>query len=184
MLETAYGEAERLNRLVGNLLNMTRLEANAIHLRLEPCDIQDVIGSALDQLEERLGKKPIVVNLPEGLPMVLLDFVLVEQVLVNVIDNAIKYSSKDTQIDIDVSKTDKEIAIRVSDRGIGIPKEDLERVFDKFYRVSRPENVIGTGLGLAICKGIVDTMGGKISATNRDGGGTVITITFPKENQP
>lgn len=184
LLETAYGEAERLNRLVGNLLDMTRLEANTIHLRLEPCDIQDVIGSALDQLEERLGKKPIVVTLPEALPMVLLDFVLVEQVLVNVIDNAIKYSPKDTQIDIDVTQTDKEITIRVSDRGIGIPNEDLERVFDKFYRVSRPENVIGTGLGLAICKGIVDTIGGKISAANREGGGTVITITFPKENEP
>lgn len=183
LLETAYGEAERLNRLVGNLLNMTRLEANAIHLRLEPCDIQDVIGSALDQLEERLDKKPIVVNLPEVLPMVLLDFVLVEQVLVNVIDNAIKYSPKDTQIDIDVSQTDKEITIQVSDRGIGIPKEDLDRVFDKFYRVSRPENVIGTGLGLAICKGIVETIGGKISAINREGGGTVITITFPKGNE-
>ncbi len=183
LLETAYGEAERLNRLVGNLLNMTRLEANSIHLRLEPCDIQDVIGSALDQLEERLDKKPIVVNLPEVLPMVLLDFVLVEQVLVNVIDNAIKYSPKDTQIDIDVSQTDKEITIQVSDRGIGIPKEDLDRVFDKFYRVSRPENVIGTGLGLAICKGIVETIGGKISAINREGGGTVITITFPKGNE-
>lgn len=183
LLETAYGEAERLNRLVGNLLNMTRLEANAIHLRLEPCDIQDVIGSALDQLEERLDKKPIMVNLPEVLPMVLLDFVLVEQVLVNVIDNAIKYSPKDTQIDIDVTQTDKEITIQVSDRGIGIPKEDLDRVFDKFYRVSRPENVIGTGLGLAICKGIVETIGGKISATNREGGGTVITITFPKGNE-
>jgi len=143
-----------------------------------------VIGSALDQLEERLGKKPIVVILPEVLPIVSLDFVLVEQVLVNVIDNAIKYSPKDTQIDIEVSQNDREITIRVSDRGIGIPKEDLERVFDKFYRVSRPENVSGTGLGLAICKGIVETIGGNISAANREGGGTVITITFPKENEP
>jgi len=184
LLETAYNEAERLNRLVGNLLNMTRLEANAIHLKLEPCDIQDVIGSALDQLEDRLGKKPIVVTLPEELPMVMLDFVLVEQVLVNVLDNAIKYSPKDTQIDIDVFQTDKEITIRISDRGIGIPNEDLERVFDKFYRVSRPENVSGTGLGLAICKGIVETIGGKISAANREGGGTLITITFPKGNEP
>lgn len=184
LLETAYSEAERLNRLVGNLLNMTRLEANAIHLRLEPCDIQDVIGSALDQLEERLGKKPVVITLPEELPIVLLDFALFGQVLVNVIDNAIKYSPKDTQIDIDVSQSEKEITIRVSDRGIGIPDEDLERIFDKFYRVSRPENVNGTGLGLAICKGIVETMGGKINAANREGGGTVITITFPKVNEP
>lgn len=180
LLETAYGEAERLNRLVGNLLNMTRLEANAIHLRLEPCDIQDAIGAALDQLEERLGKKPIVVNLPEGLPLVSLDFALFGQVLVNVIDNAVKYSPKDTQIDIDVSQTEKEISIEVSDRGIGIPEEDLEKIFDKFYRVSRPESINGTGLGLAICKGIIETIGGRIWAENREGGGTVIKITLPK----
>ncbi len=184
LLETAYGEAERLNRLVGNLLNMTRLEANAIHLRMEPSDIQDAIGAALDQLEERLGKKPIVVTIPEGLPLVSLDFALFGQVLVNVIDNAIKYSPKDTQIDIDVTQTEKEICILVSDRGIGIPKEDLERVFDKFYRVSRPESVTGTGLGLAICKGIIETIGGRISASNREGGGTVITITLPKAKKP
>ncbi len=183
LLETAYGEAERLNRLVGNLLNMTRLEANAIHLRLEPCDIQDAIGAALDQLEERLGKKPIVVTIPEGLPLISLDFALFGQVLVNVIDNAVKYSPKDTQIEIDVSQTEKEIRIHVSDRGIGIPEEDLERIFDKFYRVSRPESVTGTGLGLAICKGIVETLGGKINAANRKGGGSVITITLPKGTQ-
>ena len=184
LLETAYGEAERLNRLVGNLLNMTRLEANAIHLRLEPCDIQDAIGAALDQLEERLGKKPIAVTIPENLPLVSLDFALFGQVLVNVIDNAIKYSPKDTQINIDVSQTEKEIHIDVSDRGIGIPQEDLERIFDKFYRVSRPESVNGTGLGLAICKGIIETLGGKISAANREGGGSVITITLPKVGNP
>jgi len=183
LLETAYGEAERLNRLVGNLLNMTRLEANAIHLRLEPCDIQDAIGAALDQLEERLGKKPIVVTIPEGLPLVSLDFALFGQVLVNVIDNAIKYSPKDTQIEINVTQTDEEIDIQISDRGIGIPEEDLEKVFDKFYRVSRPESVNGTGLGLAICKGIIETIGGKISAANREGSGTVVTITLPKVSE-
>jgi two-component system sensor histidine kinase KdpD len=180
LIETAYGEAERLNRLVGNLLNMTRLEANAIHLRLEPCDIQDAIGAALDQLEERVGKKPVVVKIPEDLPLVSIDFALFGQALVNVIDNAVKYSSKNSQIDIDVAQMEKEISIHVSDRGIGIPEEDLERVFDKFYRVSRPESVNGTGLGLAICKGIVEAHSGTITAKNRPGGGTEITITLPK----
>jgi two-component system sensor histidine kinase KdpD len=183
LLETAYGEAERLNRLVSNLLNMTRLEANAIHLRLEPCDVEDVIGTALGQLEERLGEKPVVVKLPENLPHVSIDFALFGQALVNVIDNAVKYSSKDSQIDIGVTQTEKEISINVSDRGIGIPKEDLERVFDKFYRVSRPESVTGTGLGLAICKGIVEAHGGTITAKNRSGGGTEIVITLPKANK-
>ena len=183
LLETAFGEAERLNRLVGNLLNMTRLEANAIHLRLEPCDIQDVIGAALDQLEERLGEKPIEVNIPEDLPLVSIDFALFGQALVNIIDNAMKYSPRDTRIDIDVTQTEKEISINVSDRGVGIPVEDLDRVFDKFYRVSRPESINGTGLGLAICKGIMEIHGGKIQAKNRKGGGTAIIITLPKGNQ-
>lgn len=183
LLETAFSEAERLNRLVGNLLNMTRLEANAIYLRLEPCDIQDAIGAALDQLEERIGKKPIVVNVPEGLTLVSLDFTLFGQALLNVIDNAVKYSPNDTQIDIEVRQTENEICIQIGDRGIGIPEEDLERVFDKFYRVSRPESVKGTGLGLAICKGIIEIHSGRINASNRPGGGTLITITLPKVNK-
>jgi two-component system sensor histidine kinase KdpD len=180
LLETAYSEAERLNRLVGNLLNMTRLEANAIHLKLEPGDVQDTIGAALDQLEERLGKKPIVVTVPDDLPLVTMDFALFGQALVNVIDNAIKYSPKDSQIEIDVSQNDKEISIKISDRGIGIPQEDLDKVFDKFYRVSRPESVNGTGLGLAISKGIIEALHGTIKASNRSGGGTAITISLPK----
>jgi two-component system sensor histidine kinase KdpD len=159
---------------------MTRLESGAIRLRLEPCDIQDSIGTALDQLEERLGKTPVIVKIPEALPLVSLDFSLFGQVLINVLDNAVKYSPKDAQIDIDVTQTDKQIRVQVADRGIGIPEEDQVRVFDKFYRVSRPENVTGTGLGLSICKGIVEAHGGSITAKNRPGGGTIITITLPK----
>jgi two-component system sensor histidine kinase KdpD len=180
LLETAYGEAERLNRLVGNLLNMTRLEAGAIHLKLEPCDIQDSIGTALEQLVERLGDTPVVVNIPEDVPLIWLDFTLFGQVLINLIDNAMKYSPKGSQIEINVTQTENDISINICDRGVGIPIEDLERVFDKFYRVSRPENVNGTGLGLSICKGIVEAHGGKIFATNRQGGGTILTVTLPK----
>jgi two-component system sensor histidine kinase KdpD len=183
LLETAYNEAERLNRLVGNLLNMTRLEANAIYLRLEPCDIQDAIGAALDQLEERIGKKPIVVNVPDGITLVSLDFTLFGQALLNVIDNAVKFSPNDTQIDIEVRQSNNEICIQIGDRGIGIPEEDLERVFDKFYRVSRPDSVKGTGLGLAISKGIIEIHGGRINASNRPEGGTLIKITLPKVNK-
>jgi two-component system sensor histidine kinase KdpD len=181
LLETAHGEAERLNRLVGNLLNMTRLEADAIHLRREPCDIQDAIGAALEQLGERLAKRPIKVNLPPDLPLVSLDFALFGQVLVNLLDNAVKYSPPDTLIEVNVSQTQDVVNIEVCDRGFGIPPEDLERVFDKFYRVQRPESVNGTGLGLAICKGIVEAHSGTIQAGNREGGGTVITMTLPKE---
>jgi two-component system sensor histidine kinase KdpD len=181
LLETAYGEAERLNRLVGNLLNMTRLEADAIHLRLEPCDIQDAIGAALEQLGERLAKRPVKVNLAPDLPLVSLDFALFEQALVNLLDNAVKYSPPSTQIEVNVSQTEDTVNIEVCDRGIGIPPEDLEQVFDKFYRVQRPESVSGTGLGLAISKGIMEALGGTIQAKNRPGGGTILSVTFPKK---
>jgi two-component system sensor histidine kinase KdpD len=181
LLETAHGEAERLNRLVGNLLNMTRLEAGAIHLRLEPCDIQDAIGAALEQLGGRLEKMPVKINLPQDLPLITLDFALFGQALVNLLDNAIKYSPKNTPIEVTVSQTPKTVEIEICDRGIGIPPEDLERVFDKFYRVQRPESVNGTGLGLAICRGIVEAHGGTIQALNRPGGGTIIRVKLPKD---
>jgi two-component system sensor histidine kinase KdpD len=181
LLETAYGEAERLNRLVGNLLNMTRLEAGAIHLKKEPCDIQDAIGAALEQLGERLARRQVKINLPPDLSLIALDVAFFEQALVNVLDNAVKYSPPDTLIEINVAQAQDTVRIEICDRGIGIPPEDLERVFDKFYRVQRPESVSGTGLGLAICKGIVEAHGGMVRAETRSGGGTIVTITLPKE---
>jgi two-component system sensor histidine kinase KdpD len=184
LLETAYEESERLNRLVGNLLNMTRLEADAIYLRREPCDIQDAIGAALEQLGERLAKRPVKVNLPPDLPLVSMDFALFGQALVNLLDNAVKYSPTDTLIEINVSQIQNAVTIEVCDQGIGIPPEDLQRVFDKFYRIQRPESVSGTGLGGEISKVIVEAHGGSIRASNRPGGGTTITVTLPKENTP
>jgi two-component system, OmpR family, sensor histidine kinase KdpD len=181
LIETADGEARRLNRLVGNLLNMTRIEAGAIHLKMEPCDIQDAIGAALDQMGDRLISRKIRIDLPPDLNLVALDIALFEQVLVNLLDNAAKYSPPGTEIDIEANQTTKTVQITIADRGIGIPVEDLGRVFDKFYRVQRPESVSGTGLGLAICKGIVEAHGGSIRAANRPGGGTAISITLQKE---
>ena len=181
LVETAYGESERLNRLVGNLLNMTRLEAGAIHLNLEPCDIQDVVGAALEQIEEQLGSRSVKIKIPKDLPMISMDFSLMVQTIVNVLDNALKYSPKNKPIEVTATQKENEITIDIFDRGIGIPPDELERVFDKFYRVQRPENISGTGLGLAICRGIVEVHGGRIRAFNRPGGGTQISITLPKE---
>ena len=183
LIETASEEADRLNRLVGNLLDMTRLESGAMRVKRDACDLQDLIGSSLEEVGSRLGDRSITVDVPDDLPLVSMDFVLIERVLVNVIDNGLKYSPPGSPIEIHAHMAGAFVEITVADRGVGVPPEDLTRIFDKFYRVQRPENVNGTGLGLAIGKGIVDAHGGFISAENRPGGGTIITIALPVEAQ-
>lgn len=179
LAETAHSEAERLNQLVGNLLDMSRLESGAVRLNREACDLQDLVGSALEQVGTHLEGRPVSVSLPAELPLIPLDFVLVSRVLVNIIHNAVKYSPAGTPIDIRGQVTGAYVEIAIADHGLGIPPEDLTRVFDKFYRVQRPDNVTGTGLGLAISKGIVEAHGGFMAAENRPGGGTVITLALP-----
>jgi two-component system sensor histidine kinase KdpD len=179
LIKTARGEAERLNRLVGNLLDMTRLEAGVLNLRPQPSELQDVIGTSLGQLDARLAGREVRVEVPEAFPLVSLDYVLIVHVLSNVIDNALKYSPEGSPLEILAQVKKNEMLISVLDRGLGIPEGDQERVFDKFYRVQRPDQVTGTGLGLAICKGIVEAHGGRIWARNRDGGGTVLTLALP-----
>jgi two-component system sensor histidine kinase KdpD len=181
LIETASEEADRLNRLVGNLLDMTRLESGAMHIRKEACDIQDLVGSSLEELGGRLGDRSIRIEIPPDLPLVPLDFVLIERVLVNVIDNALKYSPADSPIEIKVHIAGAFLEMEVADRGTGIPPEDLNRIFDKFYRVQRHDNISGTGLGLSISKGIVQAHGGFIAAENCPDGGTIITISLPLE---
>jgi two-component system sensor histidine kinase KdpD len=171
LIETASEEADRLNRLVGNLLDMTRLESGAMRVKRNATDIQDLVGSSLEEIGTRLGHRSITVEVPDSLPLVSMDFVLIQRVLVNVIDNGLKYSPSDSPIEIRAQMAGAFVEITVADRGVGIPPEDLTRIFDKFYRVQRPDNVNGTGLGLAIGKGIVDAHGGFISAENRPGGG-------------
>lgn len=181
LIETAREEAERLNRLVGNLLDITRLEAEAMQLHREDCDIQELIGSSLEQTGSPLKGRQINVEIPAKLPLVSLDFVLFSRVLVNIIDNALKYSPPEKPIDIRTKISGHSLEITIADRGDGVPAEDLERIFDKFYRVQRPDNVSGTGLGLSISKGIVEAHGGTVRAENRRGGGSIFTIRVPVE---
>ncbi|MCL7453002.1 MAG: sensor histidine kinase KdpD [Anaerolineae bacterium] len=183
LVDTAAEEAGRLNRLVGNLLDMTRLEAGAVRIHREPRDLQDVIGAALQQLGERLNGRPVKVALPATLPLVPLDFVLLAHVLVNLVDNALKYSPPGSPVEISVRLTESEAQIDVADQGIGIPAEDLSRIFQKFYRVQRPSHVAGTGLGLSISKGLVEVHGGRIWAQNRPGGGTIVTVALPLDER-
>jgi two-component system sensor histidine kinase KdpD len=179
LVDNALAEAERLNRLVGNLLDMTRIEAGALKVKRELCDVEDLIGAALERLERRLGQRPVMIDVPTDMPLVAMDFVLMEQVLLNLLDNALKYSPPEAPIEVRARAVGMEAHVEIADRGFGIPAEDLNRVFDKFYRVQQPVNVSGTGLGLAICKGIVEAHGGRIELENRAGGGTLVSIALP-----
>lgn len=179
LIYTACDEAERLNRLMGNLLDMTRLESGALKLRKRAADVQDLVGVALAQLNSRLKNRQVNLDIPADLPPVVVDFSLMTQVLVNLIDNAIKYSPSEKPILIAAQQGNTEIVIEVFDGGIGVPETDLEKVFEKFYRVQRLDGVTGTGLGLSISKGIVEAHRGHIKAQNRPGGGTVFRITLP-----
>jgi len=179
LIQVAREEAERLSHLITNLLDVTRLEAGALKVSRQPCDVEDITGAALEQLGSRFDKRPVRIELAEGVPFVSADFGLIVQVLVNILENAFKYSPPGSPVEIIGRQSGHQVEIEVADRGVGIPPEDLLRIFDKFYRVQRPDSVVGTGLGLAICKGIAEAHGGSITAENRPGGGTIIRLTMP-----
>jgi two-component system, OmpR family, sensor histidine kinase KdpD len=184
LLTTASEEATRLNRFVTNLLNMTRLEAGVVTLKKEPCDVQDLISCALAQLDPQLNNRAVYIHLPPDLPLVAMDMVLMTQVLVNLLENALKFSPPDSEISITTLHDREFLRIEVVDRGHGIPEHDLERVFDKFYQVPIPEGRGGTGLGLSICKGIVEAHGGRIKAQNRPGRGFTVIVKLPLRPLP
>jgi two-component system, OmpR family, sensor histidine kinase KdpD len=181
LLATLQDEAERLNRFVANLLDMTRLESGAIDLKPELLDVGEIIGTALQRAAGVLAAHHVEVAVPQGLPMLRLDAVLFEQVLFNLLDNAAKYSPPGSRIDVRATRYGELVEIEVVDEGPGIPPDDLERIFDKFYRVqAQDRRRAGTGLGLAICRGFVEALGGWIVARNRrDRSGAVLTIRMP-----
>jgi two-component system, OmpR family, sensor histidine kinase KdpD len=186
LLLTIQEEAERLNRFVGNLLDMMRLEGGALELKRDWVEIGDVIGTALSRLAQPLSQHQLVVEVEPDLPLLRLDFVLIEHVLVNVLENAAKYSPPQTTIRLSARQAGAAIALAVADEGIGIPPDERERIFDKFYRVQRGDrHGAGTGLGLSICRGIIEAHGGQIKAGSpANGRGAVITVTLPIEPEP
>jgi two-component system sensor histidine kinase KdpD len=179
MIQVGMDEAERLNRLITNLLDVSRIEAGALKINKQPSDVQELLGAALEQLGRRSGSHSIEVNLPSELPTIWVDSGLIVQALFNILDNAVKYSPEESPITINGRREGNRVIMEVADRGVGIPEKDLAHVFEKFYRARRPEKVTGTGLGLSICKGIIEAHGGKVAAENRLGGGTVIRISIP-----
>jgi two-component system sensor histidine kinase KdpD len=141
--------------------------------------VQDLVGVALERLGNRLAERDLILEVPDSLPPVPMDLPLMAQALVNLLDNALKYSPPDRPITIRAEATGSELRLTVVDEGPGIPEEDKTRIFDKFYRVQRSAEVMGTGLGLPISKGIVEAHGGHIWASNQEGQGAAFTILLP-----
>ena len=183
LLQTAADEAERLNRLVGNLLDMTRLEAGAVQVQKEWQPLEEVIGAALARLDTQLRDRPVGIDMPDDMLLVPLDSVLFEQVLINLLENAIKYAPPASPIDIRAAANGDSVTLDVADRGPGIPPGDEQRIFEKFYRAAG-SGASGAGLGLAICWGIVAAHGGRIWASNRPGGGSIFHIVLPLGGAP
>ena len=178
LLSDIQAEAARLERLVGNLLDMTRVESGSLRIQREWIPLEELVGSALNRLDRVLKSRPVDVSIEAGLPLLSVDPILIEQVLVNLIENAAKYTPAGTHVDIDGRVESDHIVVEVRDRGPGIRPGDESRVFEKFYRGS-DQSVSGAGLGLAICKGMVEAHGGTIAVENRTGGGATFRITLP-----
>ena len=180
LLENINEGSNRMNLILSNLLDTARIESGMLKLKEDWCDIEDIVGSALRHLSEQTVGRHIDIKIPEDVPLVRGDCVLLGQVMINLIDNALKYSLPDSGVDINAYVLHDELTVAVADQGIGIPTEDLTKVFDKFYRIQHDKiNIPGTGLGLAICKSIVEAHGGRIQAENRSGGGAIFSFSIP-----
>jgi two-component system sensor histidine kinase KdpD len=181
MLFTIREEAERLDRFVGNLLDMSRLEAGALGVKPEAVEVIELVEAAVKRLARRLSGHRIVLDLPDDLPLVLVDPLLLEQTIVNLLDNAAKYAPLGSCILVSARAAEKKILLTVEDEGPGIPPESLPHIFDKFYRAKAADRrVAGTGLGLAVARGFVEAFGGSLDAANRtDRSGAVLTISLP-----
>src|SRR5690349_19961017 len=175
-----------MNRLIGNLLDMIRVESGALQVHKEWQPLEEPVGVALIRLEDRLRDHPVAVRLPPDLPLVPIDGVLIEQAFINLLENAVKYTPAGTPIEIAATSVDGAVRVDVADRGPGLPLGDEDRIFEKFYRAPAPATTAtsGVGLGLTICRGIITAHGGRIWAENRPGGGAVFHFTLPLEGEP
>ncbi len=181
LARTIQEEAEHLNRIIRNVLDMTRLESKAITVKKEWQSIEEIVGVALDRLSERLGSRRVVIDIPSDLPLVPFDPLLMEQVLMNLLDNAVKYAPDGGPIEVMAGLKDgNTLLVEISDHGPGIAPAELEHIFEKFVHGSGG----GMGLGLAICRAIINAHGGRIWAENRPEGGSVFRFTLPVEGSP
>ena len=183
LVDTICTEAERMERLIANVLDMVRIESGGMAPRRDWVPLEEVLGSALLRLDAKLQGREVRTDLPEGLPLIPVDPVLFEQVFVNLLDNAAKYTPDTSPVEISARAFDHELEIVVADRGPGIAPGEEERIFEKFHRGAHAGSG-GVGLGLPICRGIVQAHGGTIAAANREGGGAVFRIRLPLTETP
>lgn len=177
-----HDAADRLNRLVENLLDMSRLDSGRLKLKRDWCDVSDVIGVAVKRDENCLRHRPVTIQIAPNLPLVQMDFVMMEQVIINLLDNICNYTPVGTRVGVTAELKDHWLVITVADTGPGLG-EDVERVFEKFYRVPGTATG-GTGLGLSICRGLVEAHGGTLTAKNRETGGAQFMIRLPANSVP
>jgi two-component system sensor histidine kinase KdpD len=178
LIQSIHDEVMWMDRLVNNLLYMTRLEAGAIKVNKELLPLEEAVGAALVRLEKKLSGRTVNTHVPTDAPLVPMDGVLIEEVLINLLENAMKYTPAGSPIDLSAKFNEEEVMIAVADRGVGIPPGEEQRIFDKFYRTA-PKRTRGVGLGLAICRGIVEAHGGRIWVESRPGGGSLFNFTLP-----
>jgi two-component system sensor histidine kinase KdpD len=181
LYQTIFDDSNRLSRLVDNLLDMTRIESGSVVVQKQPHVIEEIIGSALGRLSKQLAGRQIKTHLPDDLPLVQLDDMLIEQVLTNLLENVQKYTPAGSPIDVGAWPQDGQVVVEVADRGPGIPDDEIELVFEKFYRgrVAALDGRRGAGLGLAICKAIITAHGGRIWCENRPGSGARFCFSLP-----
>ncbi|UWG96590.1 sensor histidine kinase KdpD [Dehalobacter sp. DCM] len=178
LLTSARQGAERMNRLINNLLDMARVESGGLQLNQDECDIAEIISVAVNEVDP-LQLRIINSKIERDLPLFIGDCMLIKQVLVNLLENAIKYTEQDRDIEISATKNETKLKISVMDRGNSIQEDDLGKIFDKFYRLNSSSRVSGTGLGLTVCKSIVEAHQGKIWAERNLSGGTTFVFTIP-----
>jgi two-component system sensor histidine kinase KdpD len=182
LTQTIVEEAEHLNRIIRNVLDMTRLESGGIKLNREWQSLEEIVGAVTNRMAGQFPAHPLTINLPPALPLIPCDELLIEQVLRNLLENAIKYTPPGTSITLSALVREQEVLVSVADRGPGIPPEAGERIFEKFVRGKHVGG--GAGLGLAICQGIVSAHGGRIWLGNLPEGGVAFTFALPVGQPP
>ncbi|HKO47229.1 MAG TPA: ATP-binding protein [Polyangiaceae bacterium] len=180
ILRSVVSEGERLSRLIHNLLSVTRLESATVELRRTPESVDDIVLSAVERFNDRPRKSPIVSEIAADLPLISAEPVLLEQVLVNLLENATRYGGSDPAIAVYARATEGSVLVQVEDNGPGIAEHEREKVFEKFYRGEHaPKSDGGVGLGLTICRSIIRAHGGKIGVREGTSGGTLVEFTVP-----